>query len=145
MIYGPCGTDNPYASCMDGNSCTKHYPKSFCDETIIKENESVKYRCQDDGWSVTIRGKNMDNRWVIPYNHELCVKYDAHNNVERCAQEKVIKYLHKYMHKGYDRATIIIEDNVQNLKHGISSRHYQDINEIKQYLDCRYVSQVDAI
>jgi len=56
----------------------------------------------------------MNNRWVIPYNRNLCVKYDAHINVEWCAQKNVIKYLHKYMHKGADRATIVIKDNVQN-------------------------------
>ena len=38
MIHGPCGTDIPYAPCIEGNKCTKHYPKSFCDMTIIEEN-----------------------------------------------------------------------------------------------------------
>jgi len=87
----------------------------------------------------------MDNRWVIPYNRDLCVKYEAHINVERCAQKKVIKYLHKYMHKGADRATIVLEDNVHNPEHGIGPSNYEDVNEIKQYLDCRYVSPVDAV
>jgi len=36
MIHGPCGIDIPYAPCMDGNTCTKHYPKTFCDTTIIE-------------------------------------------------------------------------------------------------------------
>ena len=145
MIHGPCGTDILYAPCIEGNKCTKHYPKSFCDMTIIEENGFVKYRRRDDGRSVTIRGKRMDNRWVIPYNRDLCVKYDAHINVERCAQKKVIKYLHKYMHKGADRATIVIEDNVQHPQQGNGPPNYEDVNEIKQYLDCRYVSPVDAV
>ena len=113
--------------------------------TIIEENGFVKYRRRDDGRSVTIRGKRMDNRWVIPYNRDMCVKYDAHINVERCAQKKVIKYLHKYMHKGADRATIVIEDNVQHPQQGNGPPNYEDVNEIKQYLDCRYVSPVDAV
>ena len=49
------------------------------------------------------------------------------------------------MRKKSDRATIAIEDNVQNSKHGIGPHHYQDIDEIKQYLYSRYVSPVDAI
>ena len=71
MIHGPCGTDILYAPCIDGNTCTKHYPKSFCDKTIIEENGCVKYRRRDDGPSVAVRGKRMDNRWVIPYNRDL--------------------------------------------------------------------------
>jgi len=45
--------------------------------------------------------------------------------------KRSIKCLHKYMHRGSDRATIVIKDNVQNSKHGIGPHHYQDINEIK--------------
>jgi len=112
MIHGLCGTDILYASCIDGNTCTKHYPNSFCDKTIIEENGFVKYRHRDDGQSVTIRGKRIYSRWIITYNRDLCVKYDAHINIEQCAQKKVIKYLHKYMHKGAGRAIIVIEDNV---------------------------------
>jgi len=130
---------------MDDNSCTKHDPKCFCDGSIIEKNGFVKYKCQDDGRSVAIRDKNMDSRWAILYIYDLCVKYDAHINVERCAQKTVIKYLHKYMHKGSNRATIVIEDNVQNLEHGVGPHHYQHINGIKQYLDCRYVEPMDAI
>ena len=60
----------------------------------------------------------LDNSWVVPYNRDLCVKYDTHINVERCAQKNVIKYLHKYMHKGPDRATFVIEDNVYSIDAG---------------------------
>jgi len=49
------------------------------------------------------------------------------------------------MHKGLDRATIVIEDNVQNPDNGRDSHHYEVVDEIKQYLDCHYVSPVDAI
>ena len=130
---------------MDGGSCTKHYPKNFCDDTIIEENGFVRYRHRDDGRCVIIRGKYIDNRWVVPYNCDICVNYDAHINVERCVEKKVIKYLHKYMHKGLDRATIVIEDDVQTADNGRDSHHYEVVDEIKQYLYCRYVLPVDAI
>ena len=78
MIHGPCGNGASYAPCMDGSKCTKHYPKTFSNKTIIEENVFVKYRRRDDGRSVTIRGTNIDNRWFVPYNCDLCVKYDAH-------------------------------------------------------------------
>ena len=74
---------NPYLSCMDGSLCTKCYPKPFTDDTTIEENGFVRYRRRDDGRMVVINGKHVDNRWVVPYNRDLCVKYDAHINVER--------------------------------------------------------------
>ena len=43
-----------------------------------------------------------------PYNRDLCVKYDAHINVERVAVHSVVKYLYKYVHKDHDHATIIL-------------------------------------
>ena len=49
------------------------------------------------------------------------------------------------MHRGLDRATIFIRDNVQNAENGIGSQYYEVGDEIKQYLDCRYMSPVDAI
>jgi len=49
------------------------------------------------------------------------------------------------MYKGPDRATILIEDNVQNVDNGRHSHHYEVVDEIKQYLDCCYVSPIDVI
>jgi len=88
MIHGPCGPYIPQAPCMEGSDCRREW--------------FVKYRRRDYGRKIIINGKELDNRWVDSYNRDLYVKYDAHINVERCAQKKVIKYLHKYMHKGPD-------------------------------------------
>jgi len=49
------------------------------------------------------------------------------------------------MNKGANQPTIVIEDSVPNSEHGIGPYHYEDINEIKKYLDRRYVSPVYAI
>jgi len=67
------------------------------------------------------------------------VTYDAHINVERCAQKKVIRYLHKYMHKGPIRATFVIEDNVNTTDAG-GHPQYKEVGKIKQYLDGTYIS-----
>jgi len=91
----------------------KHYSKPFTNDTTIEENGFVRYRCREDGRMVVINGKHVDNRRVVPYNRDLCVKYDAHTNVEQCAQKKVMKYLYKYMHKGLDRVTFVLEETGQ--------------------------------
>jgi len=111
MIHGPCGVINLYLLYMDGPMCIEHYPKAFTNYTTIEENGFVRYQCRDDGRKITTNGNQIDNRWVVPHNYYLCVKYDAHIIVERCVHKKVIKYLLKYMHKGPNRATFVLEKN----------------------------------
>jgi hypothetical protein len=74
----------------------------------------------------------MDNRHVVPYNAFLLMKYQAHINMEWCNQCTSIKYLFKYIHKGVDRITAAID------------RNSEDKDEIKEYIDCRYVSPSEA-
>ncbi|XP_058761932.1 uncharacterized protein LOC131635331 [Vicia villosa] len=55
--------------------------------------------------------------------------------MEWCYQSSSIKYLFKYIHKGYDRITAsVIRSNPS------STSNDETFDEIKQYLDCRYVS-----
>ena len=44
-------------------------------------------------------GKEVDNRFVVPYNPYLLEKYDAHMNVEICSSTTSVKYLYKYVYK----------------------------------------------
>ena len=93
--------------------CTKQYPKAFSSDRTIEENGNVRYQRRDDGRMITINGNQIDNQWVAAYNRDFYVKYDAQVNVESCAQKNVIKYLHRYMRKGPDRATFILNKNNQ--------------------------------
>lgn len=65
MIHGPCGDANPTCACMQNNSCTKHFPKKFQDETFIDENGYAMYRRRDDGRTVEKNGIHLDNRYEI--------------------------------------------------------------------------------
>jgi len=80
---------------------------------------------------------------VVPYNRDLCIKYDAHINVERVAVRNVVKYLYKYVHKGHDHATIVLESGT---RHDDSEQPRNDFqrNEIQEYLNCHYVSTVES-
>jgi hypothetical protein len=106
MIHGPCGKDlNDKSPCMDDGECTKSLPKEFVPETVMSNNGFPTYR-RRAGQTNPLKRNNkiyqVDNRWVVPYNPYLCLKYNAHINVEYCASIKSIKYLFKYVHKGFD-------------------------------------------
>jgi hypothetical protein len=87
-----------------------------------------------------VHGIELDNRWVVPHNVYLSTKYDAHINIEVCNNIRAIKYLFKYIYKGHDRATVEISRQSDNATEG----NVVEVNEIKKYLDCHYVSASEA-
>ncbi|GKE03127.1 ATP-dependent DNA helicase PIF1-like protein [Tanacetum coccineum] len=113
MLHGPCGKDNRAAACNIEGKCSKHFPKPFYAETIIDQDGYPIYRQRDDKVFVKKGNFTFDNKHVVPHNRYLLLKYQAHINVEWCNRSKAIKYLFKYLNKGPDRATIVIQENVQ--------------------------------
>jgi hypothetical protein len=110
MIHGPCGEINKNSPCMDDNKCTKSFPKDFSASTIINSNGYPTYRRRDTGITYSLNGKTnnprVDNRWVVPYNPYLSLKYNSDINLEFCASIASVKYLFKYIYKGHDCANI---------------------------------------
>nr|GEV60185.1 hypothetical protein [Tanacetum cinerariifolium] len=151
MMHGPCGDQFRSSPYMSRNGCTKGYPKEYCEETFII--------C--DGWPCYKRSNNerrakvgqrdtmLDNRFVIPHNINLIVKYDCHINVEWCNQGSLVKYLFNYLNKGPDHVTFVIEGQTNHNNYNNNSRtpyrsilHHAD--EIEQYLNYRYISACEA-
>ncbi len=106
MLHGPCGEYNPQAPCMINGKCKSGYPKPFREYTSLSEDGFALYARPNDGVTFDKKGFLADNRWVVPYNPELLLKFDAHINVEVCASVKNIKYIYKYVHKGADMASV---------------------------------------
>eukprot|EP00111_Clytia_hemisphaerica_P007544 TCONS_00021908-protein len=127
MIHGPCGVLNNTCPCMKDGSCSKGYPKSFNDATVMNVDGFPLYHRPDNGRTVRVRNVDLDNRWVVPYSPYLCKKYNAHINLEACVSIKAVQYLYKYIYKGHDTAHIEISERL-------------DHDEIKTFLDARYVS-----
>ena len=111
-MHGPCGYANPRSPCMVNYKCTKNFPKKFYEETTIDEEGFPIYRRKNDGKTIVKNGITLDNRYVVPYNVDLLVKYQSHLNVEWCNRSRSIKYLFKYINKGPDRATIFLQENL---------------------------------
>ncbi|KAH9668825.1 ATP-dependent DNA helicase [Citrus sinensis] len=116
------------------HKCTKHFPKKFNDQTTVDTNGFPVYKRRNTGIHVEKKGVFLDNRYVVPYHRNLIVKFDAHINVEICNYSRSVKYLFKYVHKGSDRTTATME----------SIDTTQEMDEIKTYLDCRYISATEA-
>jgi hypothetical protein len=144
MVHSHCAGGNHRAPCMQGlnpliaSVCRKGYPRQFQEETSIHEDGYPSYRRRNTGqtFTVAMRGSGgegmavIDNRRVVPYSPYLSLRYRAHINVEVCGSVKAVKYIHKYIYKGGDRATATLD-----------SEH----DEIKRYLHGRYIGPTEAV
>ncbi|RCV17325.1 hypothetical protein SETIT_3G211200v2 [Setaria italica] len=124
MMHSPCGTLNKYCPCM------------FNETTQQDKDTYPIYRRRDDGKKVKVRGKELDNMWVVPYNLVLLMRYNCHINIEICSSIKSVKYLYKYIYKGHDRASFTID---------AKGNEHMVINEIKQYRDARMITAIEEM
>jgi hypothetical protein len=128
---------------MKKGKCSKYYPKQFQDETNFTEIGFTQYRRRDTGIYMSRDNHNLYNGWVVPHNIKLLKKYQAHINVEYVNKSRLLKYLCKYIHKGPDKAMVLFEHTQKNDQQ--ANQAPKDIDEIKEYLECRYICEQDAI
>ncbi|XP_019158334.1 PREDICTED: uncharacterized protein LOC109155060 [Ipomoea nil] len=138
MLHGPCGQLRKNSPCMVNGKCSKYFPKTYVSETILEKDGYPIYRRHDNGCKISKNGVQLDNRYVIPHNKHLLLKYRAHINFEWCNRSRSIKYLFKYVNKGNDRVTAEFMSNSTNAVSG------DVVDEINRYYDCRYISACEA-
>ncbi len=76
---------------------------------------------------------------MVPYNPYLSLRYGCHINVEACVNVDSIKYLYKYAYKGADRTTAMLHGTAVD-----SNAHPAARDEIREWLDSRYISACEA-
>ena len=81
--------------------------------------------------AVNVGGAQVDNRWVVPYNPYLLLKFNAHINVEICSTVSAVKYLYEYVYKGHDRVIIEFKAGGEN----VDTAEVKSVNEISEYLE----------
>jgi hypothetical protein len=95
----------------------------------------------------------FDNRWVVPYNPYLTMRYKCHINVEVCSSITAVKYLYKYVYKGHDRALAVVQPQAGALpivapRAATSGANGNNVHaardEVQNYLNGRYVSASEA-
>ena len=141
MMHGPCGEINPKCPCMKNQGCSKRFPKSFNDETIIDDQGFPVYRRRATGVRI-FRKKGtvqLGNEWVVPYNLSLLKRFQAHINVEWCNKTNLLKYLFKYVMKGHDMARVRLQSAATISSNADPNRVQAGRNEIDEYIKCRFV------
>ena len=136
MLHGPCGAAFPDSPCMvrnkDGKlACRAGYPKPFNEKTTLQQNGYPNYARPNNGRTFKKKKSNFvyDNRWVIPHNRYLLLKYRCHINVEFTASLSTVKYQFKYFHKGNDLTTVEL----------LAKEDGKPKNEISLYLNSRFI------
>jgi len=125
MLHGPYSPEH----CLENGQCKKHFPKSFCPQTVMKDDGYPEYARPDNGRTIQKNDTIFTNKDVVPHPPELLVQFNCHINLEVCASIKSVKYIHKYVYKGNDCATLEMR--------GV-------VDEVKSYLDSRYISSTEA-
>ncbi|XP_074351613.1 uncharacterized protein LOC141690737 [Apium graveolens] len=144
MIHGPCGKDYSYSPCMVKGNYGRHFPKRFNAHTFFDDCGFPVYRRRRTGLTVTKKGVELDNQYVVPYNRDLLVRFHCHINLEVCNSSRSLKYLFKYCLKGHNMTTMILRKKQQGNEASTSSSKPKSNDEIKNFLDGRYICASEA-
>ena len=127
MVHTPCGPEhhNADAPCQVNGKCSNSFPKSFHDQTTVNDDSYANLQRHDTG--KTLRSKVI-RLTICGWLHIVVISFGI--NVESIASIKAIKYIYKYVYKGHDCTT---------MEFGCCQ------DEIKLYLDSRYVSACEGV
>ena len=128
-IHGECNEDR----CLVDGKCKRGFPKDFCDTTNSLAAAFPVYR-RRKAVEQTLNNRVVTSANVVPYNPFLTVKYQTHINVEICGGLGCVKYLYKYLFKGFDAAIVQTQEG-ENVAH---------LDEIQRYMEARYVCAPEA-
>lgn len=82
MIHGSCGVVRKDSPCMANGCCVKYFPKKFVEVSNFDNDGYPLYRRINHGRIVVRKRIELDNRYVLPHNRYLLMKYRAHIYVE---------------------------------------------------------------
>ena len=120
-----------YSRCRRGNRCIYGFPKPITTDTYV-----------DDDGHVHLRTRTAEDQWIASHIPELVNELNCHIFVDIVFTVAVFMYLYKYMFKGPDHSQYQFRklDNQTNSYEQASERK----NEVKDYVDGRYLSSPEA-
>lgn len=130
MVHGPCSD----SLCKKDGVCSKNFPKKLRDETTFDANRNCHMRRRNLNPLQAENGRWVYQAFIVPYCAFLTLMFDAHINCEVVADsQRAIKYLFKYIFKGYDVANLkVMKDGVLNY------------DEVANFINARFVSAFEA-
>src|SRR5215212_912741 len=130
MLHGRDHLDRQYSRCNRRGQCTFGFPFQLCDSTTVTSEGRVLYRRRTE-----------DDRWVVPYMPALLTLLDCHVNVDVCFTVNIFMYLYKYLFKGPDRTKFAVSQRAASEE---NAQVNEDVNEIEDYIEGRYLSASEA-
>jgi hypothetical protein len=116
--------------CRKGNRCIYGFPKPITPETHVDEDGRVHFR-----------RRSIDDLCIASHIPELIDELDCHIFVDITSTVTVFMYLYKYMFKGPDHSYFHVSNPSEQIN---MTTHDHPINEIKDYIDGRYLSAPEA-
>jgi hypothetical protein len=141
MLHGPCD----HRCLSENRECSKQFPMAASDTTMLSEGSYPIYRrrCRHKHVKTNRNGDIISEQtdlYVVPYNPYFTTRYNCHINFEIVSNVSVVKYFYKYVYKGPDRASV----RVSEVHTGEAPRGPVVIDEIKNFVDSRYLSASEA-
>lgn len=137
MIHGPCGDGTPNADCMQFAECRDEFPKKFNQKTSTDVNGKTVYR-RIECAPVRFEDILADNRFVIPYNKSLTLRYNCYINVESCQSDNVLKLMFKSICSGNTMTTMefrTVAAEEAERRRNIKSRYVSGLEAVWRLLE----------
>ncbi|WOG92442.1 hypothetical protein DCAR_0311711 [Daucus carota subsp. sativus] len=122
----------------------KNYFGRYNSNTYFDDCGFPVYKRRNTEAKVKRKRHDLDNRFVVPYNRDLLLRFQCHINIEICNNSWSLKYLFKYCLKGHDTATMMLRKSKGNGNVVSADNKSRQMNEVKNYLNGRYICASEA-
>ncbi|XP_052122501.1 uncharacterized protein LOC113215211 [Frankliniella occidentalis] len=143
MVHGPCDSNSP---CHKKTGKCKHgFPFDFRDETDISGKRPLYRRPNDGrGFFKRVNGVLMfiDNRWVVPHNPFVLLRYVGHVNIIYSPSCSGCKYFYGYLLKGSYGNKVQVSIVKQNEERPPGDPYVHD--EVQEFKEMRNMGPYEA-
>jgi hypothetical protein len=122
MTHGRDHLTRETSRCRRGNKCIYRFPHPITTSTHIDNDGRMHYKRTSE-----------EDQWIAPHIPELIDELDCHIYVNVVFTTSVFTYLYKYLYKGPDCTQF-----------QISHTQHDNVDKLKDYIECWYLSAHEA-